>query len=268
MALVLLKKLPNRVAILSFNCPKQLNALTFPVGEAFSAAFASLDSSTSCVVLTGEGDSFSAGGSLEFLRARAHAPAAENVSTMLNFYSAFLRPLRSCKVPVIAAVQGNCVGAGAALASACDMRVVSASARVGWTFTSGVAIHPGMGSTHYLPALVGQQNAARLLLGGDLLPGRELFRMGWAVEEAEDDARTLPRAIKLAERIAANAPRAVAETVRTLRDLGDEGLALALQREAEAQAVCYAGPDFLVGVEAVANKTKPVWGQFSLPDAV
>ena len=89
--------------------------------------------------------------------------------------------------------------------------------------------------------------------------------MGWAQEAVEEAEAVLPRAIALAERAAAAAPLAVRETLATLRAAQDRGLEEALQREAEAQALCYAGPDFLAGVEGVATKTRPVWQQYAPP---
>ena len=267
MSLVSVQHLARRVALISFNNAKKLNPMTEQLGRELAAAFSSLDPNTSsAVVLTGEGGNFSAGGDLDFLRARAAARVEENIDTMVAFYTLFLAPLRACPVPVIAAVSGACVGAGAALATACDMRAVSPSSRVGFTFTSGVAIHPGMGSTHFLPRVIGPAHAARLLLTGEMTTGAAMAGMGWGIEAAADGSGPEPalaRAIDLAERAAAAAPLAVRETLATLRAAGDEGLERALQREAEAQAKCYAGPDFLRGVEAVASKQRPVWGQYA-----
>jgi enoyl-CoA hydratase len=261
-SLVSVTHLARRVAQITFTNSKKLNPMTAALGEALRGAFASLDPAhTSAIVLTGEGSSFSAGGDLDFLRARAAANPEVNVDTMVDFYRLFLTPLRGCPFPVIAAVSGACVGAGAALATAADMRIVSATAKVGFTFTSGVAIHPGMGSTHYLPKAVGPQQAARLLLTGEMVSGRDMAAMGWALEAVEEQ-QVLPRAIALAERAAAAAPVASRETLATLRAALDQDLEAALKKEAEAQAICYAGKDFLLGLEGVVKKQQPVWSQY------
>ena len=154
---------------------------------------------------------------------------------------------------------------GGALTYAAVSSITGLVAPRGFTFTSGVAIHPGMGSTHFLPRVIGPAHAARLLLTGEMTTGAAMAGMGWGIEAAADGSGPEPalaRAIDLAERAAAAAPLAVRETLATLRAAGDEGLERALQREAEAQAKCYAGPDFLRGVEAVASKQRPVWGQY------
>ena len=253
----------NRVAFVTL-CAPPINAMTEKMGMDFGATFASLDTSkASAVVLHGEGPSFSAGGDFTFLRQRATTSPKDNVQAMLDFYSLYLEPLRFCPVPVIAAVHGNAVGAGACLATACDMRVVSSEAKVGFTFTSGVAIHPGMGGTHFLPRAVGPENAARLLLTGELVSGKAIVAMGWGLEAVDAPEDVLKRAVRLAERMAAAAPTASRLTLETLRVAGNVGLREALEREAQAQAECYAGSDFLVGVEAVVAKAKPVWTQYT-----
>ena len=263
MSHVRLTYLPNRVAQLTL-CAPPINAMTVKMGTDFGAVLSTLDTAkASAVVLHGEGSSFSAGGDISFLRQRATTSPSENVQTMLDFYSLYLEPLRFCPVPVIASVHGNAVGAGACLATACDMRVVSSDAKVGFTFTSGVAIHPGMGSTHFLSKIIGQEHAARLLLTGELLSGRTMVSMGWGMEAVDVPEDVLKRAIKLAERVAAAAPTASRLTLETLRAAGNVGLREALEREAQAQAECYAGSDFLVGVEAVVAKAKPAWTQYS-----
>jgi enoyl-CoA hydratase len=251
----------DRVAIFTLNDPAKLNALTEPLGDAFGAAFASIDArAVGAVVLVGAGRAFSAGGDLDFLRARAAATRAANVATMRSFYARFLGPLRACEVPVVAAVHGAAVGAGACLATAADARVVSADARVGFTFAA-LGIHCGMGGSYFLPRVVGPGVAATMLLGGALESGAEMARVGWGAP-APDAASTRAAAIALAARMAAGAPRAVRAMTRTLRDAGDAGLDAALAREAEAQADAYAGPDFARGVEAVATKTAAAWTQY------
>jgi enoyl-CoA hydratase len=249
----------GRVAILTLSDEARLNPMTEKLGDSFGKAFASLDYRTVCaVVLTGAGRAFSAGGDLDFLRARAAATQSENFTTMLRFYRLFLTPLRSCPVPTIASIHGPAVGAGACLATACDMRLVSSAAKVGFTF-AGLGIHAGMAGSFYLPKAIGPGAAARLLLGGEIISGERAAQLGWA-ELVEGDALTA--SVAAGERIAAGAPQAVRGMTRTLRSAADVGLDAALEREAAAQAQAYAGADFRTGVEAVASKTRPVWTEF------
>lgn len=231
-------------------------------------------------MLRGEGRAFSAGGDLNFLRARHADTADSNIETMLAFYNRFLC-VRRIPVPVIAAVNGPAIGAGLCLALACDMRIAASSAKLGVTFTK-LGLHPGMGATHFLPRLVGPAQAARLLYSGDIVSGEEAARIGMVAEalqatatatgtgeqggakakaEAESEM-AVRRAIEIAEGIAAAGPVAVRETVASLRGAHDAQLGDSLLREAQAQAVCYAHPDLGEGVEAVAAKRAPVFEGF------
>ena len=262
----------RRVCVVTLNDPARLNALTEPMGDAFARALAGLDlASVGAVVLRGAGDkAFSAGGDLEFLRARGAAPRAENVRTMLAFYARFLGPLRGCRVPVVAAVAGAAVGAGACLATAADCRVVASSARIGFTFPA-LGIHAGMGGTHFLPRVVGPGHAAHLLLSGEIVSGAAAARMGWAQggEALGGDASAVvAAAVELAAKMAAGAPAAVRAMTRTLRAEGNHGLEEALEREAHAQARNYEGEDFRRGLEAVASKAMAPtqWTQWAAAD--
>ncbi len=100
---------------------------------------------------------------------------------------------------------------------------------MGLTF-AGLGIHPGMGATHFLPSLVGNQVAARLLLTGDLISGDEAKEMGVVLKAVETD-QVVPDALDLARRIADQSSVAVKTTVRTLRNQQDESLNSALWRE-------------------------------------
>ncbi len=119
-----------------------------------------------------------------------------------------------------------------------------------------------MGSTYFLPKLVGPQQAARLLLTGDVVSGEEAVRLGLALSAHDSEAELMDAAKALAHRIASQGPVAVRTAVRSLRAAADEGLDRALWREADAQAQCYAGPDLREGVEAVAGKRRPNFTQY------
>jgi enoyl-CoA hydratase len=211
------------------------------------------------VVFTGAGKAFSAGGDFDFLRERGGDSGSRNAALMRRFYSLFLSTRDTIPVPTLAAINGPAVGAGLCFAAGMDLRLAAKSARLGVTFV-GIGLHPGMGSTHFLPRLIGPQLAARMLLTGELVSGEEAARMG-LVLEAVEDAEVVPRTLALAARIAAQAPVAVRACVRTLRMHGDAGLDAALWREADAQSYCYSGPDLAEGVAAVAAKRAPVWTQ-------
>ena len=252
----------GRTAVVTLNDPTRLNALTVPMAAALSAALAVVDYSVvNALVLTGAGRAFSAGGDFKFLAERAAATPPHNAATMRAFYASFLGAMRRVPVPTLAALNGPAIGAGACLALTCDLRVTSATAKIGFTFT-GLGLHPGMGATYLLPRLVGHQQAARLLLSSEVISGEEAARIGLVLHATPDDAGVLPYTMGLAARIAAQAPVATRGTVRTLRTQCDAGIDAALWAEADAQAQCYAGADFAEGLAAVVAKRPPVWGQY------
>jgi len=250
----------GRVAVVRLNRPDKLNAMTTELGDAFAEAVQTLNSEAEtlgAVVVTGAGKAFSAGGDLQFLRDRHVDQPSRNAPIMRTFYQRFLC-VRSLPVPVIAAINGPAIGAGLCFALACDVRIAAPKAKMGLTFTA-LGLHPGMGATHFLPSIVGPQVASELLLTGKVIQGDEAARCGLIARTAEDP---LQAAVESASAMASAGPVAVRTTVRSLRMRQDVGLEQALQREADAQAQCYASKDYAEGVEAVAEKRAPKFSQF------
>lgn len=241
--------------MITLNAPAKLNALTFQMGEQLSEVLSRVDyTKTNCLVITGAGKAFSAGGDLNFLLDRSKDSGMRNSVIMRRFYSKFLQ-LRDVPVPVIAALNGPAIGAGFAFSLAADIRVAARSAKLGLTFV-GLGLHPGMGSTFNLPKLIGHQRASKMLLTGEVISGAEAADIGLVLEAVEDN-EVLHRALSIAETIAAQAPVAVRSCVRSLRLNMDEGLERALWREADAQSYSYSTHDLVEGVKAVAGKRKP-----------
>jgi enoyl-CoA hydratase/carnithine racemase len=252
------------VALLVFNDPARRNAMTEAMGEALASAVARLagDDAVRAVVLTGEGVAFSAGGDLGMIEARAEAgrrapggPGRERSRAfMRGFYGLFLS-VRELPVPTIAAIQGAAVGAGLAVALACDLRLAARDARLGLNFTR-LGIHPGMGSSWTLPRLVGPAHAADLLFSGQLVDGVEAERIG-LVNRALPREEVLPQALSRAEEIAACAPLAVRGTKQALARAFEQDLAAQLDFEAEQQAICYETSDLAEGLAAARERRPP-----------
>lgn len=116
------------VAIITLNQPEKMNAMTVEMGEAFERVVADLCTkpppALKACVLTGAGRAFSAGGDLEFLMDRHRDAPTNNAKIMREFYSRFLS-VRKLEVPVIAAINGPAIGAGMAVACACDIRIAA-----------------------------------------------------------------------------------------------------------------------------------------------
>lgn len=130
-------------ATITFNDPDRLNALSLEMAAVFPQIIDELKSQSDlrCVVLTGAGRAFSAGGNLDMIAEKKHKTAEQNTEEMLQFYSSFLC-IRDLPVPTIAAINGHAIGAGLCVALACDLRVASESAKLGVNFTK-LGLSPG-----------------------------------------------------------------------------------------------------------------------------
>ena len=259
--------LPNNITIgsLTLNAPATLNALTVEMGQEFSAQCRQITESMAtdnnnnltAIVLTGRGKAFSAGGNLDWLMGLGDNNSVHaNTDAMLQFYSSFLC-VRDIPVPVVAALTGPAMGAGAGLALACDLRTAHGSNMMllGLHFAR-LGLHAGMGVSHFLSSALGNQSGIinELLLTGKTLSAQECLALG-LVNRVSDDAQK--SAFALATEISQQHPVAVRTMLQTLRQRQDQGLQQALQREAYAQAVCYARGDWGEGIRAVAEKRDP-----------
>lgn len=251
--------------------PSRLNALTVAMGEQFVSAvdemvYASNSGTIRSCVITGDGDAFSAGGDLKWLRARHHSTSAYgNSKTMVDFYKRFLSVHR-IPVPTIAAINGAAIGAGLCMTLACDFRLASDKAKLGFTFAK-LGIHPGMGCSTLLPRLVGQEYATLLLATGRIINSTVAAEKGLILESVstanmkEDETPSdlvCARALELAKELGSGAPIAVQGVIQTLRNSKFDGLFdTLLWREADSQAVAYSSQDFMRGLDAVQAKKTP-----------
>lgn len=243
------------VGVITLSRPDNRNSMTAELLDAFTVACAAArdDAGARCVVITGEGACFSAGADFKAQLQRA-APGRQPHERSYAMYEPFLGVL-DVEVPVIGALNGHAVGGGFGLALVCDLRVASRDAKYGANFTR-LGLHPGMAISYLLPRLVGVARAAELLFTGRLVTGAEAAAMG-LVSEALPAADVLPRAMELAEQIAANAPIAVRMTKRSLYEALDWQPRAAAFREAFAQAATLATADATEGMSALLEKRTP-----------
>lgn len=256
---VLVDRRGDGIAVLTFNDPDRRNAMTVDMGEAIRDACGALaqDDGLRAVVLTGAAPAFSAGGDLAMLEDKAQRARDEGLDAtdeMIEFYNLFLA-VRELPVPTIAAINGHAIGAGLCVALACDIRVIANEAKVGLNFAK-LALHPGMGGAWLLPRMLGEQRAAELLYTGRIITGDVAASYGLALD-ALPTADVLPRAIELAEDIAASAPLVVRQLKETLEAAPTASLTDHLAREARAQAVNYATDDLREGLAAGRERRAP-----------
>jgi len=246
----------NGILTLTINYPAKRNMMNEEMGVEFAGICGKLagDESLRAMVLTGAGNAFCAGGDLEWLLEKAKKPREENRVEMVSFYKLFLK-VRDIEAPVIAAINGPAIGAGMALAMACDIRLASRSARIGATFVK-LGLNPGMGSTWLLPRLLGPQRAMLLLATGRIVGADEAYRLG-IVEAVYENGALLGEAFKLAEEFSSVGPLAVRWTKRTIWRGINNNLNDHLQDEALGQADCYSTQDFKEGIVATKQKRSP-----------
>ncbi len=246
------------VVLLTLDLPDKRNAMTNAMTEQWVEAVAALrgDRSVRCVVLTGAGKAFCAGGDVGWLASEPDAQPAELRDRMLPFYRSWLT-LRELDVPSIAAVNGAAVGAGAALALSCDIRYAGASARFTVPFAQ-LGMAAGMATTWLLPEVVGLAAARELLLTGRVVDAGQMLQLGLASAVHDDDA-LLERSLEAAGQVAAGAPVAQRFHKIALADGGHASFEDALRWEALAQPVTLATGDLQEGLAARAAKRPAVF---------
>jgi len=245
--------LPRHIGKITLDDPDNLNAMGEEMAHDFRALVASLVPEAPklrAIVLTGAGRAFSAGGDLDMLERKSQLSGEQNRLKMLDFYRSFLCVL-DLKVPLIAAINGHAVGAGLCLASACDIRIASDKAKLGFTFTR-LGLHPGMGASYFLPRVIGRAAATELMLTARLIDAETALRLGLVSGVTNSDG-ALGEAQRIAGEIADCGPEATRQLLETVRG-GLSDLTAHLEREAMAQSINYASADFKEGVRAAIEK--------------
>lgn len=246
------------VVLLTLDLPDRRNAMTGELTSAWAEAVEGLrgDRDVRCVVVTGAGKAFCAGGDVGWLAAEPDATVDQLRDRMLPFYRTWLS-LRALDVPSIAAVNGAAVGAGGSLALSTDIRYAGRSARFTVPFAQ-LGMHAGMATTWLLPEVVGVAAARELLLTGRVCDADEMLRLG-LVSAVYDDAELLDRALEHARQVAAGAPVAQRLHKVALADGGHASFEDALRWEALAQPVTLATADLQEGLRARAEKRPAVF---------
>ena len=248
----------RRVAVVRFDLPERRNAMSGPMTASWVRLMTALrgDPDLAAVVVTGNGRAFNAGGDLSWIVSEPDASVPELRRRMLAFYRDWLS-IRALEVPTIAAVNGAAIGAGLAVALACDIRSVATTARMGVPFTS-LGLHPGMATTWSLSQVPGHARAPQQGEYGRIVDGQEAVALGLASRALPPES-VLDEALAAADRVAAAAPVATRLTTAVLRDGGHATVEVALQWEGLAQAVTLTTDDVREGIAAAAAKRPPTF---------
>ncbi|RHW27568.1 enoyl-CoA hydratase [Nocardioides immobilis] len=249
----------DAVATVTLNRPDRRNALTGELKEALVAALEEVadDTEVRAVVLTGAGSAFCVGQDLGEHAAALEADPSTAFDTVPQHYSPIVTALATMPKPVIAAVNGTCVGAGLGFALACDLRVFAGGATLGTAFSAiGLTCDSGLAST--LPRAVGDARARELVLLGRNFTPEEAVDWGIAGEIVPAE-EVLAAATKTASRLAAGPTLAYAESKRLLAVGLDRSLTDTLGEEAVAQARCGMTQDHSGAVTAFLNRERPTF---------
>ena len=250
---VVLYEVRGRAALVTVNRPDKRNALNDQVRTDIKAAIrrAAADAAVRAVILTGAGDkAFIAGADIAEFEGKTPVQQWRDMSN-----DPVYDVPEECPKPVIAAVNGFCLGGGMELAFACDIRIASGNAKFGQPEVN-LGIIPGGGGTQRLPRAIGVAAALRLILTGEMIEAAEAHRLG-IVSEVCAAAELMPRAVAIAELIASKSPVAVASAKQATRAALSLPLDEGLRLERSLFAMCFASQDKIEGVKAFLEKRTP-----------
>jgi enoyl-CoA hydratase/carnithine racemase len=236
---------PSGVATITLSRPETLNSLTFDVYKELRDTFAALDQDARvrAVVITGAGKAFCSGGDQHAIIADLMKRDMRGMLDFTRITGALIRNMRACRRPIVAAVNGTAVGAGAVIAIASDFRIASEKAKFGFIFPRVGLCGADMGAAYLLPRLVGLGRASELLFMGDIVDAPTALQMGLVTRVVANEA-CVSTANSWAERLANGPAFAHAMTKQMLEAEATMSLDQAIEAEAQAQAVCMMHPDF------------------------
>lgn len=244
----------GHIALIKFNRPKVLNAMRDQTKHELENAIDTLNADNNIygIMITGEGRAFSAGSDVSGVT--TDRTATETI-TMSQHAHVLMNKIENADKPVVAVINGYALGGGLELALACDMRVMSSTAKVGKPEVA-LGVAPCYGGTIRLPRLIGPSRAKDLLYTGRKLDAEESYRIGLVDRVFEPD-ELIEESFKLMEQIAQNAPVAV-KYCKKLVDKGMEmSLAAGLAYEAEIAGLLSETYDAKEGMKAFQEKRRP-----------
>lgn len=255
----LLCRVEARAAVVTLNRPEARNALTWELKDALRALLPRLgeDAGVGCVLLTGAGAAFCAGGDTKAMARDGSPPSPEERVRRLREEHAIPWMLHTLPVPVVAALPGPAAGAGFSLALACDLRIAAERAFV-TTAYARLGLSGDYGGSWFLTRLVGPARARELYFTADRIDARTCERLG-IVNRVVPDDRLEAEALALARRIAAGPPIALRLMKDNLNRALRDDLQSCLDREAERMVEGATSEDYLEAVAAFGEKRAPVF---------
>ena len=254
----------GRVAVITLDRPERKNPLTLESYRELTDTFLLLQEirEIRAVVITGAGGNFCSGGDVHDIIGRlVEIKRAGDTRGLLEFTQMtgdLVKAMRACPQPIVAAVDGVCVGAGAILAMASDLRLGTARSKVAFLFVRVGLSGADMGACAILPRIIGQGRASELLYLGRVMSGEEAERWGFYNRVAPPET-LLDDAIALATSLADGPSAAHAMTKRCLHEEWSMDIDAAIDHEARMQAQCMMTDDFERAYRAFVDKQPPVF---------
>ena len=257
----LLFEIRDRIAYVTLNRPEKLNALNLPLVDDLHAAAAAIDADTDirAVLLTGAGRSFSAGADIagdDFFQDPERSAGQTIRDSLRDHFNPMVNAWHALRVPSVVAVNGVAAGAGMSLALIGDIVLAARSATFLQLFAPRLGLMPDLGSTFFLPRLVGTARAKGLTLLGDPLSAADAERWGLIWVCVEDDA-LMPKAEAIARRLAAGPTQAYQRIKSIFNQEPTRTLPEQLPLEAILQAELGDTKDFAEGIAAFRAKRPP-----------
>jgi enoyl-CoA hydratase/carnithine racemase len=246
------------VATITLNRPERKNPLTFESYAELRDLFRTMTHAddVKVVVLNGAGENFCSGGDVHEIIGPLTKLDMPGLLAFTQMTGDLVKAMRACSQPIVAAIDGICVGAGAILALASDIRFGTARSKTAFLFTRIGLAGCDMGACAMLPRVIGQGRASELLYTGRNLPGDEAERWGFFNRLCAPEA-LLMDAKSLAAELAAGPTFAHGMTKKMLHQEWNMGVDEAIDAEAQAQAICMATNDFHRAYHAFVAKQKP-----------
>jgi len=246
------------VAQITLDIPEKKNPLTFESYAELRDLFRDLVYATDVksVVITGAEGNFCSGGDVNDIIGPLNNMGMDGLLNFTRMTGDLVKAMRGCPQPVISAVDGICVGAGAMIAAFSDLRFATPEAKTAFLFVKVGLSGCDMGACAMLPRIIGQGRAAELLYTGRTMSAEEGERWGFYNKLIPSD-QLLSETLAFAQRLASGPTFAHAMTKNNLNHEWHVSLDTAIEMEAQAQAICMQTDDFERAYHAFLNKEKP-----------
>ncbi|MGL4231428.1 MAG: enoyl-CoA hydratase family protein [Casimicrobium sp.] len=250
----------DAVATITLNRPDRKNPLTFDSYGELRDLFRSMTYATDvkAIVVTGEGGNFCSGGDVHEIIGPLTKMTMPELLEFTRMTGDLVKAMRHCPQPIIAAIDGVCAGAGAMIALASDMRLATANTKTAFLFTRVGLAGADMGACALLPRVIGQGRASELLFTGRAMNAAEGVAWGF-FNALHEPTALLSAAQTLAGELASGPSFGHAMTKNMLNQEWSMTIDMAIEAEAQAQAICMKTEDFRRAYEAFSAKQKPVF---------